>query len=143
MVRLGINGIGDLRAQIDGFRDDHRSKVSREVDLAVEHFIDQAQAVVEVDEGNLRDSIGELARRQTSEGESVVLGVDLEHTPATRAEVVGDYAGYAHDRVEYINIAMASTQQFIEDRMNQTIAGRVRRFFGGARRALGGLFGGR
>lgn len=143
MVRLGVNGIGDLRAQIEGFRSGHRSNVSREVDLAVEHFIDIAQEVVEVDEGNLRDSIGELARRQTPEGEAVVVGVDLSHTPATRAEVVGDYAGYAHDRVPYIDIALESTQQFMEDRMERTVAARVRRFFGGARRTLGRLLGDR
>ena len=127
------------------------------LDQAAEVFIKAAIDAAPEDEGNLKDSIGVLKEINSYDIKQIKVGVDMDHTPATRVKpggTVGQYAGPMETMFGYIDHATMETEAWLNGAVRQrtaqeakragfasTIAGAVSNVFGSLGRMFGGLFG--
>jgi len=137
-----------------------RHNVSIETDKALEdaadYFIQQAILHAPREKGRVHDSIGKLEAVGEANvsfssvyagSHNVVVGVDMKHQPATRAEFVGQYAIPMNDKFRYIDSATLDVEKYIKERMNAVVAKATKPFLSrvggriaGAARSLWGRF---
>jgi hypothetical protein len=132
---IELSGVDETTRALSQFR----RKVQRETEAtlseAAEYFVERAVKYAPEDEGNLKDAIGVLSERgagvmgslaamfnigNVRQGQ-VRVGVDLKHTPATRADKVGQYAVPMEIMFGYIDRAQRDTDRYLNSKMNAMV----------------------
>lgn len=125
-----ITGIDETKKKLSKLRSSWFDASNRVLDDAADKFIEYAREVVPFEKGNLSDSIKVLeSERYLSSRKSRTVGVDLEHTPATRAKKVGQYSPYvpsADTAYFYLDYAQEKTEIWLGESLNDSMNEEIR-----------------